>query len=78
LGSLMADLEVCELAVWERHKDIEQREWGSELRRECSAWPSVAVADRGAAAAANDTSVWREREWAHEVSILMAGTGCGR
>jgi len=47
----MADLEVRELAVWERHKDIEQRDCGSELRRECSAWPSAAGAGRGPGAA---------------------------
>ena len=74
-GLLMADLEVRELAVWERHKDIEQRDCGSELRRECSAWPSAAGAGRGPGAAVNDSSVWRARERAHEVSILKAYTG---
>ena len=73
--SLMADAEVDERAVRERCKDIEQREQVSELRRECSAWPSAAVAGRGPAATAGDTSGWHERERAHEVSIMMAGTG---
>jgi hypothetical protein len=75
---MMADVGVHKRAVWRRLDEVEQREWASELRRECGVCPSTAVTGGGPAATTNDNLGWQVREWDHEVSILIVVGAVGR